>query len=359
MHLYSALLLGSCFSLPLMAQTELGVVQPKRGAIVRYVTLPGSVAALQQATLHAKTTGFLKTIHCDKGDKVKAGALLAELQAPELEADLIKYEAESATLRPAYEFAQQEYDRLEKARKASPDLILPQMLEKAKSELDRSKAAFEVVAANAKRARALLDYTRITAPFSGVVTQRFVDTGALVPAGSTTGAGGSAVVTLMDFSKVRAQVSVPEIDASFVSVGQPVMLSVEGLPGKTFSGAVTRFSYALDTATRTMLVETELPNDDLSLRPGMYATVKVGVQRHENALLVPVDALVMEKANAFVFLHDGGKAKKVPVTLGFNDGTMVEIAAGADGKLPVAETAQVLLVGKATLTADQPVKIKP
>lgn len=335
------------------AQTELAVVKPSRGSVVRYVTLPGTLAPLQQATLHAKTTGFLQRIHCDLGDKVAFGALLAELQSPELEADLIKFEAESATLKPAYVFAQQEYERMEKARKSSPDLILPQMLEKAKAELERAKAAFNVVDASAQRARALLAYTKVTAPFSGIITQRFVDAGALVPAGSTTAAGGSALLGLMDFSTVRVQVAVPEVDASFVALGQPVVLAVEGLAGKSFTSTVKRFSYALDAMTHTMRVEAELANADLALRPGMYATVKVGVQRHDNALLIPVDGLVMEKANAFVFLHLEGKAKKTPVTLGFNDGVMVEIASGLE------EAASVLLVGKMTLAPDQAVKVKP
>jgi membrane fusion protein, multidrug efflux system len=353
--LYFGLLLPS----GAFAQLELAVAEPKRGSVVRYVTLPGSLVPLQQATLHAKTTGFLKSISCDKGDAVKAGALLAELECPELEADLVRSEAESAVLKPALEFAQQEYDRLEKARKSSPDLILPQMLEKAKAELDRAKAAFDVVAANAKKAGALLAYTKVVAPFSGVVTQRFVDAGALVPAGTSTGAGGSAVVTVMDFSTLRAQVAVPEVDAAFVTVGQPLLVSVEGLPGKSFASTVKRMSYALDPSMRTMLVEAELPNAELTLRPGMYATIKVGVQRHDNALLIPVEGLVMEKAAAFVFLHKEGKAVKTAITLGFNDGVVVEVAAGPDGKLALDEGAQVLLVGKATLAPDQAVKIKP
>jgi RND family efflux transporter MFP subunit len=205
----------------------------------------------------------------------------------------------------------------------------------------------------------MLEYTKVKAPFSGIITQRYVDVGALLPAGTTSTGAGSAVVTLMDLSSIRAQVAVSEIDASFVVKEQPVIITVEGLPGKTFKSSVTRFSYALDAATRCMLVESEVANPDLLLRPGMYATIKVGVQKHDDALLLPVDALSMEKANAFVYLYDNGKAKKTPITLGFNDGVMFEIAKDpSTGKLAVDESAQVLLVGKATMTADQPVKLK-
>ena len=115
----------------LHAQTELPAVKPHRGSVTRYVAVPGSLKPLQQATLYAKTSGFVKQINFDKGDSVKAGDLIAELEAPELAAELTKHEAESAALKPAAEFAQQEYDRLVKAQKSSPDLILPQQLEKA------------------------------------------------------------------------------------------------------------------------------------------------------------------------------------------------------------------------------------
>jgi membrane fusion protein, multidrug efflux system len=115
---------------------------------------------------------------------------------------------------------------------------------------------------------------------------------------------------------------------------------------------VSRISYALDEATRTMLVEADAPNEDLVLRPGMYATAKIGVETRADALLVPVEAVVMEKTNAFLFLATGGKAKKTAVKLGFNDGTKAEIASGA------TEQDRVLLVGKMALTDGQAVNAK-
>jgi membrane fusion protein (multidrug efflux system) len=137
-----------------------------------------------------------------------------------------------------------------------------------------------------------------------------------------------------------------------VDKGEPVKFSVEGLPGKTFETKVSRISYALDEATRTMLVEADAPNPDLVLRPGMYTTAKIGVETREDALVVPVEAVVMEKTNAFVFLAADGKAKKTAVKLGFNDGTKAEIASGA------TEQDRVLLVGKMNLTDGQPVNAK-
>jgi membrane fusion protein (multidrug efflux system) len=135
----------------------------------------------------------------------------------------------------------------------------------------------------------------------------------------------------------------PEAEAALAQVGQPVKLAVEGLSGKIFEGKISRMSYALDDATRTMLVEADLPNADLTLRPGMYATVKVGVEKHTGARLIPTEALVMEKANAFTFVADGGRAKKTAIKIGFNDGAKVEVLSG------LAESEAVILVGKMTL----------
>jgi RND family efflux transporter MFP subunit len=202
-----------------------------------------------------------------------------------------------------------------------------------------------------ERNQTLLSFAKITAPFNGVITMRYVDPGAFVPAatGSST-PQGAALFTLMDFSTVRVQTGAPEMEVPFVHAGQPVKVSLEQLPGKSFDGKVSRLSYALDEATRTMLVETDLPNPDETLRPGMYATVKLGVEQHDNALLVPVEALVMEKTVAFVFKHTEGKAKKSPVTVGFNDGTNVELLKG------VESGDQIILSGKLTFADGQSVQ---
>ncbi len=130
----------------------------------------------------------------------------------------------------------------------------------------------------------------------------------------------------MDFNTVRVQVAVPELEASLVAKDQPVKVSVDGLPGRNFEGKVTRFSYALDEASKTMLAEVELPNPKLELRPGMYAIVKIGIERKEDALLAPVEAVVTERAGASVFTVVENKARKTPIKTGFNDGANVEIA---------------------------------
>ena len=315
---------------------EVKTAMPARGDIVRFVTLPGSIKANQQVTLCAKVAGYLKSLKVDKGDRVTTGQALGEIELPELAAESVKYRAE-------IKVAQMDYTRLEAAKKTASDLITPQSVDEAQGRLDIAKA-------NLERTETLLNYGQLTAPFSGMVTMRYVDPGAFIPAAtSVSAAQTSAIITLMDFDIVRAQVAVPEIEAALVRTGQPVRVSVEGLPGKRFDGSVSRLSYALDDATRTMLVEADLPNSDLTLRPGMYATIKIGVDKHSDALLIPVEALVMEKANAFTFVANDGKAKKTPVKIGFNDGAKVEVLSGLNGN------EAVILVGKQTLNDGQPV----
>src|SRR5215471_11962373 len=296
---------------------EVKTIRPFRGPIIRSITLPGEIRPYQQATLYAKVAGYLKAITVDKGDRVKAGDLLADIEVPEMLADLAKYKAEVAV-------SELDFSRLNESFKKAPDLVVPQMVDNAKARLDIAKA-------NAERTETLLSYARITAPFSGIITRRMVDPGAFIPAATSgSAAENAALVTLTDFNRIRVQVAVPEMEASLVCVGQPVKVRTEGLPGNNFEGTITRFSYALDEATKTMLAEIEMPNPKLELRPGMYAIVRIGIERKDNALLVPVDALLTEKAGSSVFEFASGKAKKTRVQTGFNDGTNVEIVKGLE-----------------------------
>ena len=207
--------------------------------------------------------------------------------------------------------------------------------------------------ANLQRTQTLLNFAKITAPFSGIVTKRLVDPGAFIPAATSgSAAQNAAIVTLADFNIVRVQVAVPEIESSLVATGQPAKVNVEELSGRNFTGTITRFSYALDEASRTMLAEIELPNPKLELRPGMYANIKIGIEQKDNALLAPVEALVVEKAGASVFTIADSKAKKTRIQTGFNDGTNVEIVSG------IKADQQVILIGKQSLADGQPVTVE-
>ncbi len=336
----SHLLATLALTAPLCAAepTKVKTAKVNRADVIRYVTLPGTLKANQQATLYAKVAGYLTKVSVDKGDVVKTDQVLAVIEVPELTADMKKFEADAKV-------AEVDLSRLLEAQKKAADLVVPQMLDKA-------RGASEVARANMQRTQTLLDFAKIVAPFSGLITQRFVDSGAFVPsATSGSAAQNAALFTIMETTTLRAQVAMPEIDAALAAKGQPVKISPEALPGKTFDATISRTAGAIDEATRTMIVEADLPNPDGALRPGLYATVRVGVDHHDNTLAVPVEALAMEKTNAFVFKLADGKAKKTGVTLGFNDGVRVEILTG------VAEGDAVILVGKATFTDGQPVQV--
>ncbi len=322
---------------PQTPATPVQTIHPKRSEIVRRVTLPGNVMAYQEATLYAKVTGYLKTISVDKGDSVKEGDTLAEIEAPEMLADLVKARAEA-------EAAQLDYKRVTDAQKKASDLVVPQTV-------DAAKAKSGVAVAGLQRIETLLSYAKITAPFSGVITKRWVDPGALIPAATSSSAAKSAaVVTLMDFTTVRINVAIPDTEAPFVKKDLPVKVTVDELPGRTFQGAITRFSYALDESTKTMATEIEISNVDLSLRPGMWAAVEIELQKKENTLLVPAEALITEKNKNSVFVMRDNKAQKVSVTTGLDDGANVEILKGC------GPDDAVIVAGKQSVTDGQKVQ---
>ncbi|MBM3852611.1 MAG: efflux RND transporter periplasmic adaptor subunit [Verrucomicrobia bacterium] len=222
-------------------------------------------------------------------------------------------------------------------------MITPQTADLAAARLAQAQAA-------RTHHETLLRYGRITAPFAGVITMRYVDPGAFVPAATASGSpAAAAIVSLANYSTVRVTVAVPEVEAARVEVGQPVVVTAEALPGRVLKGTVSRQAGALDEKTRSLHVEADLPNPDGGLRPGMYASVKVGVELHRGALLVPATALVREKAAGFLFTLADGKATRVPVKYGFNDGTHVEILDG------IAENARVIIPGKVALVSGQAV----
>lgn len=344
---------------------DVRVTAPARGDVVRYVTLPANLRANQQATLYAKAAGYLSAIKVDKGDRVKSGDLLAEIEVPELLAEKIRWVAEFKRTQAEHLKAEAEeklaavdFDRVSKAIKQAPDLVVAHEVDAAQARLEVAKAnqksqeaSEEVAKANLQRVQTLLDFAKITAPFNGLITARFVDPGAFIPAATSgSAAQNAAVVTIMDLDTVRVQIPVTELEAPLVAVGQPVKVSLESYPGKApLEAKVSRLACALDETTRTMLVECDVPNPNHELRPGMYALTKLGVEKHTNVLTVPSEALVMEKVNAFVFQLDGSKAKKTAVKLGFNDGKNVEIADGLKG------SEKILLPGKTVLNDGQAV----
>lgn len=240
-----------------------GVAQPSssKGSTI---TLPAQIKAYQEAVLTAKVAGYLRAIPVDKGDRVKVGDLIADIEVPELVADRAQYQAQ-------VDVAKVDFDRMQQAIKTAPDLVTPQNLDEAQGKLRVAQAQLE-------RVNTLLRYARITAPFSGTVTARYVDPGAFIPVPSSSDQRSAAVIGLMNFDRVRVQIPVPEDEALAVTKDTPVTFTVPSLPGRTFRARISRVSYALDQGTKTMLAEIDIDNPGEVLRPGMYATVQLHVQ---------------------------------------------------------------------------------
>ena len=301
---------------------EVKAVHPHRGEVYRYINLPGEVHPLFQVTLFAKVEGYLETLTVDKGDYVKAGDLIADIDVPELRANRTKYKAE-------LELAEAEYKQSSDEQINLPAAASAREMEQARNKVGVAKARLGVAKANLEYTDTMLNYARITAPFDGAVTKRYVDPGAFIPSPNAADTPeAAAIINLTDFKTLRMQVAVPETEVPHIELGQPVRWTTDDLPGQYFDGTVTRCYWALDRATKTMLTEVQMTNPGVALRPGMLVNARIGLEKKHDALLVPAGAWVKEKVNSFVFTLSDGKAKKVPVQTGFNDGTNVEIVAG-------------------------------
>ncbi len=305
------------------------VVRPQRGDIVREITLPGDLVGLYQSTLYAKVTGYLKSISVDKGDWVKEGQVLAVIEVPELQERLARAHAD-------LEVQHLTYQRLEQVWKSDPRLVARQDVDIAQGKYLEAKAQMDELGA-------MVSYTKIVAPFAGVITGRFVDPGALIKAGGeqTTSApdqgsahpsgGTSPVLSLAMIDTMRTYVYAPQDAVGSIRRGMPAKLTLQDQPGHAFDGVVTRYSNSLDLGTRTMLTEIDLKNPRHELYPGMYANVTLELERHRDALELPPSAIGESSDGKYVMVAEGGKLRRQAVTVGINNGKSAEIVSGLSG----------------------------
>ena len=304
------------------APLEVKALHPHRGEVYRYINLPGEVRPLYEVTLFAKVNGYLDKLTVDKGDSVKAGDLIADIDVPELRANLVKYKAE-------LELAQAEYVQMSQNASANASYVPASDTDTGKSRQAIASGKLAVAKSNLQYTETMLKYTRLTAPFDGIITHRYVDPGAYIPLPDATSTPETAaIVNLTDFKTLRLQVAVPETEATHIKIGQPIRWTADDFPGEHFDGKVTRAYWTLDKATKTMLTETQIANPGMKLQPGMLVNARISIDKKNDVLVLPVEAVVKEKANSFVFIFNDGKAKKTPIEVGFNDGANVEIVAG-------------------------------
>lgn len=327
----------SLFSLCLMggaAWAQSGALAPVVArAVSRTVDLPGELEAYQKVAVSARVAGYIEKVLVDRGSVVRQGDPIAELSAPELEAQIAEAEskaqaAESDRLQAEAQLAaaQTTFDRLKKAAE-TPGAIAGNELTIAEKQVEAARAlvrsreqAARSAQATVKARRLMQAYLKIAAPFSGVVTERFLHPGALVGPGS-----GGAVVEIQQLSRLRLVVAVPEEHAGAVARGARAPFAVPAYPQRTFTGAVARISHALDAKTRAMAVELDVANADGALAPGMYPTVKWPVRRALPALYVPRTAVVTTTERTFVIRSREGKAEWVDVKKGAAEGDLVEV----------------------------------
>jgi membrane fusion protein, multidrug efflux system len=324
---------------PSSAALPVQTIPVKRRDLARTLALPGNVSPWLQATLYAKVPGYLKSMHADKGDVVKKRQLLAVLDAPEVEQLFQQADAD-------YQIKQVTFERMRNVWRENPDVI-------AKQDVDMAEAAAKAAKHLRDSRRAMLEYTKVFAPFDGTVTARFADPGAFIPAATGSATQSIPLYTVMDLNTVRIYVSVPQEAALWANQGVPAVLTARELPGQEFRGAITRTTTALDPSTRTLLVEIDLPNQDHRLRPGMFVTATLLLEEHPQALTLPPAALVSDKTGISVFIVERGKAKQVMVKTGLDDGARVEIIEGLE------ENMEVVVVGKTGLTDGQAVDATP
>jgi membrane fusion protein, multidrug efflux system len=275
----------------------------------RSLELPATIHGYTEAAIYAKVAGYLKNIDIDKGDRVQHGQVFAVLETPDLDKQVADAKANY--------WLQEVTDKREQ--------ILVRQGVIAQQEADTSHATMLQAQATYEQLLAEQGYKDITAPFDGIVTARYVDPGALIPQATTT-ASGTPIISLATLSPLRVYADVPQSLALWVQNGDLASITIYELTGKEFKGPVIRHPEALDSASRTMLVEVDLPNKDHALLPGMYARMNITIDASaQTGSMVRDDALVFRDGKTFVPIVRDNHLHLIPVTLGYDNGQTVVV----------------------------------
>ncbi|HTV85946.1 MAG TPA: efflux RND transporter periplasmic adaptor subunit [Dyella sp.] len=287
------------------------------------LTLPGTVASWQDAQIYARTTGYVAKWNVDIGTRVKKGQRLAELDTPDVDNQLLQGKAQMRTDVANMNFAKITADRYEKL--VQQGLVAAQTGDQYVAQYKADLATVQADEANVAHLQNLEDFKHITAPFDGVITQRNLDIGALIDAGST----GSNLFVIADTSKLRVYVDVPENYAASIRVGMPAEVSLNTYGAKPIAGTVARTADALDPTTRTLRTEIDVDNASQALVPGVYANVKLAVSTATRDFIVPANTLLFRSEGMRVALVDSQQHIHLqPITLGRDFGSTVEVVDG-------------------------------
>jgi RND family efflux transporter MFP subunit len=323
------------------------VASPTPTASTREILLPGTTQAFTDAPIFARTNGYVKRWYFDIGAHVKQGQLLAEIETPEVDQQLEQARADLETAQANLHQAQITADRWRALLET--DSVSQQETDQAVSALKAMKATADSNAANVRRLEQLQGFERIYAPFDGVITARNVDIGVLVTAGSST--PGRELFHMTAIHTLRVFVAVPEVASRAARPGSPAILTLDEFPGQSFQGTLVRTANAIDLASRTLNVEVDVDNPRGELLPGAYVFVHLKLPRQIASVTVPANALLFRAEGLRVAVVRDGRAELVPVAIGRDYGTSVEIAAG------LQPTDRVIVAPSDSLTSGTPVRI--
>jgi RND family efflux transporter MFP subunit len=332
------------------------VARVERRNVGSTLAIAGEFKPFQDVDVHAKVAGYIRQIYVDVGDHVKEGQTLAVLEVPELAAQLTGSEAavraaeeqihkaqgDVQRAKSSHAAAHSAYVRLKQAADSRAGLVAQQEVDdsqakdletegqtaSAEAELAAAKQQLEVAQANQKQYSALANYTHIVAPFAGVITNRYADTGALIAAGTSSSTQAIPVVRLAETSKLRLVLPIPESVVAQIHLGDPVKAHVQALD-QDIEGRVSRFADSLDLQTRTMETEIDFENRSGRLLPGMYTETQLSLREKKNALTIPLEAVSRNGEEATVLaVNAENVVQERKVRLGVEDSTRIEVLSG-------------------------------
>ncbi|MGF6267293.1 membrane fusion protein (multidrug efflux system) [Paraburkholderia youngii] len=315
----------------LAAQRELIVstLTPAHAPATQDLLLPGSIMSWADASIYARTSGYVRHWYADIGAHVKAGQTLAQIDTPELDAQLQQARADVATAEANYRFASSTAERWQTMLQTQS--VSQQDAQAKTSDAAAKLATLQAAKANVARLQELVSYQKVTAPFDGVITARNVQVGALVTAGGTPGLATmpGELFHIAQTDRLRVYVDVPQDEASLVAPGTAVWVTTQQYPGRRFDASVARSSNVIDPVSRTLRVEVDVDNPDRALMPGAYAQVHLALTTATPALELPVSALLFRPDGVTIAVVNAqNKVQLRKVTIGRDFGTYVEVATG-------------------------------
>jgi membrane fusion protein, multidrug efflux system len=305
------------------------VVHPQSEKPDEDLVLPGSLLAFEESPIYARTNGYLVRWYKDIGSRVEKGELLAKIDTPEVDQELNQSRAARLQILAQMDLAKISAGRWENLRKT--DSVSAQEADQYASALEQSKANLAAADANVRRLEQLEGFKDVYAPFSGVLTRRNVDPGALINAGAGvgTGAAGRELFDLARVDPLRVYTSVPQAYAPYIKVGAKTAVTLQEFPGQKFYGTVARTAESIDPSTRTLLTEVDVPNKDGRLLPGSFGEVHFAVGSGVNKVTIPVNAMLFRAEGARVaVVGPGGKVQLRPINIGRDYGATLEVLGG-------------------------------